>query len=130
MEDIYPNVIEDTSYKYILLDNKYISTVYIKEYPKELGFLELIECIPKEYVIDIAIECEKQNTMNILKKLSYQISNLNSEFSLVKSSQIDMDVLELSRCDAKALRKDIQVNNEEIFKTSFSITFFHEHLDF
>ena len=129
MEDIYPNVIEDTSYKYILLDNKYISTVYIKEYPKELGFLELIECIPKEYVIDIAIECEKQNTMNILKKLSYQISNLNSEFSLVKSSQIDMDVLELSRCDAKALRKDIQVNNEEIFKTSFSITFFHEDLN-
>ena len=129
MEDIYPNVIEDTSYKYILLDNKYISTVYIKEYPKELGFLELIECIPKEYVVDIAIECEKQNTMNILKKLSYQISNLNSEFSLVKSSQIDMDILELSRCDAKALRKDIQVNNEEIFKTSFSITFFHEDLN-
>lgn len=129
MDKLFPNIIEDVSYKYILLDNKYISTIYIKEYPKELGFLELIEDIPKEYIMDISIEIEKQDTLNILKKISYQITNLNSEFKLIKSNQIDLDILEISKHDAKELRKDIQVNNEEVFKISFSFTFFHEDLN-
>ena len=129
MEDILPDIIEDNSYKYMLLDDKYICNLYIKGFPKETSFLEIIESIPKEHIYDMSIIIEKQDTMKILKKLSYQISYLGTEINSVNKNQIDLDVMEMSKTDAKDLRKDIQVNNEEVYKISIYFTFFSSDIN-
>lgn len=129
IEEILPDIIENNSYKYIVLDGKYISSIYIKDYPKEAGFLEIMESLPKEYICDISISIKKQNTMDILKKLSYQISYFGTEIRDINKNQIDADILEISKDDAKNLRKDIQINNEEVYQVFFYITFFHEDLN-
>ena len=127
MEEILPDIIEDNSYKYLMVDNKYICSIYIKQYPKESGFLEIIDSKDVEY--DISIYIQKQDTYDVLKKISYQISNLRSELKDTRKNQLDLDIMEITTKDAKNLRREIQINNEEIFKINFQITFFHKDLE-
>lgn len=129
MEEILPDIIEDNSYKYLMVDNKYICSIYIKQYPKESGFLEIIDSIPKDVEYDISIYIQKQDTYDVLKKISYQISNLRSELKDTRKNQLDLDIMEITTKDAKNLRREIQINNEEIFKINFQITFFHKDLE-
>lgn len=129
MEEILPDIIEDNSYKYLMVDNKYICSIYIKQYPKESGFLEIIDLIPKDVEYDISIYIQKQDTYDVLKKISYQISNLRSELKDTRKNQLDLDIMEITTKDAKNLRREIQINNEEIFKINFQITFFHKDLE-
>lgn len=129
MEEILPDIIEDNSYKYLMVDNKYICSIYIKQYPKESGFLEIIDSIPKDVEYDISIYIQKQDTYDVLKKISYQISNLRSELKNTRKNQLDLDIMEITTKDAKNLRREIQINNEEIFKINFQITFFHKDLE-
>lgn len=129
MEEILPDIIEDNSYKYLMVDNKYICSIYIKQYPKESGFLEIIDSIPKDVEYDISIYIQKQETYDVLKKISYQISNLRSELKDTRKNQLDLDIMEITTKDAKNLRREIQINNEEIFKINFQITFFHKDLE-
>ncbi|CCZ56040.1 uncharacterized protein BN478_00930 [Clostridium sp. CAG:1219] len=65
----------------------------------------------------------------MLKKISYQISNLRSELKDTRKNQLDLDIMEITTKDAKNLRREIQINNEEIFKINFQITFFHKDLE-
>lgn len=129
MEEILPDIIEDNSYKYLMVDNKYICSIYIKQYPKESGFLEIIDSIPKDVEYDTSIYIQKQDTYDVLKKISYQISNLRSELKDTRKNQLDLDIMEITTKDAKNLRREIQINNEEIFKINFQITFFHKDLE-
>lgn len=129
MEEILPDIIEDNSYKYLMVDNKYICSIYIKQYPKESGCLEIIDSIPKDVEYDISIYIQKQDTYDVLKKISYQISNLRSELKDTRKNQLDLDIMEITTKDAKNLRREIQINNEEIFKINFQITFFHKDLE-
>lgn len=129
MRQILPDMLEDNSYKYILLDDKYISSICIKEYPKQSNFIEIIDSIPKDFVYDMVIEIEKKDTMDVLKKLSYQITNFTTEINSSNKNQIDLDILQVSNNDAKELRKDIQINNEEVYQVSVYITFFHKNLN-
>lgn len=129
MEEILPDIIEDNSYKYLMVDNKYICSIYIKQYPKESGFLEIIDSIPKDVEYDISIYIQKQDTYDVLKKISYQISNLRSELKDTRKNQLDLDIMEITTKDAKNLRREIKINNEEIFKINFQITFFHKDLE-
>ena len=129
MEEILPEVIEDNSYKYILLDDKYICNLCIKKLPREASFCEIINNIPKECIYDMSIEIEKMDTMKVLKKLSYQISYFGTEINVVNKNQLDLDVIEMSNNDAKELRKEIQVNNEEVFKINIYFTFFNSDLN-
>ena len=129
MEEILPDIIEDNSYKYLMVDNKYICSIYIKQYPKESGFLEIIDSIPKDVEYDTSIYIQKQDTYDVLKKISYQISNLRSELKDTRKNQLDLDIMEITTKDAKNLRREIQINTEEIFKINFQITFFHKDLE-
>ena len=129
MEEILPEFIEDNSYKYILLDDKYICNLCIKKLPREASFCEIINNIPKEFIYDMSIEIEKMDTMKVLKKLSYQISYFGTEMNVVNKNQLDLDVIEMSNNDAKELRKEIQVNNEEVFKINIYFTFFNSDLN-
>ena len=96
MEEILPDIIEDNSYKYLMVDNKYICSIYIKQYPKESGFLEIIDSIPKDVEYDTSIYIQKQDTYDVLKKISYQISNLRSELKDTRKNQLDLDIMEIT----------------------------------
>lgn len=119
-----PSYIENTDFRYINVDNKYIASLVIKEYPQKSFFLDIIESIPKTFSYDISIFLQKQDIMKVLKDLTYYISSSSAEISTINKNQLDIDILSKSREDAKNLRREIQINNEEVYNVCFFITLY------
>ena len=118
-ESIYPSYIDNTNFKYIKVDDKYIASIIIYDYPKSNYFLSIIESIPKDCEYTMCVYIQKQDTYKILKELTYSLSTSKSEINTAKGSQIDIDVIERSKDDATMLRREIQINNQEVFYINF-----------
>ena len=116
MNYIYPNSIDNKNFKYILLDNKYIATICIHGYPNFLAFTEIFKLLENVAYDEIVFSIHKQDTNKILKDLSNNIFKNEAEKNLISKEQIDVDILNKTSIDAKNLRYEIQINNEEIYK--------------
>lgn len=119
-----PSYVENIDFRYIKVDNKYIASLIIKDYPQKSFFLDIIDSIPKNFSYDISIFLQKQDIMKVLKDLTYYISSSSAEISTINKNQVDIDILNKSREDAKNLRREIQINNEEIYNVCFFITLY------
>lgn len=128
-DSIYPSYIDNTDFRYIKLDDKYIASIIIYDFPKYNTFLSIIESIPRDIEYTMSIYVKKQDTYKILKELTYSISTSKSEIKTAKSSQIDIDIITKSQDDANLLRKEIQINNQEIFYINFILTFYSNNSD-
>lgn len=124
MDEIFPSYIKNVDFRFIELDQKYIASLIISGYPKNLCFLNFFEALPKDLRYDISIFIQKRNTMEVLKELTYNISSSGAEISTIHDNQIDIDLLKRSKDEAKELRREIQLNNEEVFSIAFFITFY------
>lgn len=123
-----PSVVDNTNFRYILVDDKYIKSLIICNITSYIDFLEIIEAIPKDYIFDMVFEVKKQDTMNILKEITYNIGSSSSEIKSSSDNQIDIEILNKVKEDAKNLRKKIQIDNEEVFYVNIIITFFSNNL--
>ena len=125
ISNIYPSSIDNTNFRYIKIDNIYSSSILITNFPRFISFLQIIDSIPKKYLYDMSIYIKKQDSMKILKELTYYISSSSSEIKTINKNQIDIDILGQVKEDAKKLRKEIQINEQEIFFVNILITFFN-----
>lgn len=123
--NIFPSSIDNTNFRYIKIDNIYSSSILITNFPRFTSFLQIIENIPKKYLYDMSIYIRKQDNMKVLKELTYYISSSSSEIKTINKNQIDIDILGQVKEDAKNLRKEIQINEQEIFSVNFLITFYN-----
>lgn len=123
-ELIYPSFIDNTDFRYIKVDDKYIASIIIYDFPKYNTFLSIIEDIPKDMEYTMSIYIQKQDTYKILKELTYSISTSKSEIKTSKAAQMDIDIITKLQDDASFLRKEIQINNQEIFYINFILTFY------
>ena len=124
--DFFPSFIDNRDFRYIIVDGKYIGNLAIVNYPKEAGFLEIIECIPENVTYDLSYQVKKQDTTKILKELTYSISSNNTEIKTNNQNQIDIDILDNVVQDAKSIRKSIQIDNQEIFYVSIIICIYSD----
>jgi len=115
MLNFYPGYIDNTNFRYLNLDGKYIATICIVKYPKKGCFLDFMQALPKDIEFDMGIFIKKQDTSKILKEITYNISNSKAELKTANNNQIDVDLLDKVTNDAKRLRYEIQINNEEVY---------------
>lgn len=119
-----PSCIDNTNFKYLNIDEKIIVNLVIEEYPKYTEFIQVLDAIPKNINYDMSMYIKKQDTEKILKELTYKISSSNAEIKTVNNNQIDIDIINNVKSDAINLRKEIQINNQEVFNLSIIITFY------
>lgn len=122
MINFYPGFIDNTDFRYINVDGKYISTLYIKAFPKKMFFLDFINNMPKNIQFDMSVFVQKQDTLKVLKDITYNISNSKAETNTINNNQIDIDVIDKLTDDAKKLRYQIQINNEQVYNIYTFIT--------
>lgn len=127
INEIYPNIIDNTNFRYIKIDNIYSSSIIISNFPRYASFLQIIDSIPKKYSYDMSIFIRKQDNMKVLKDLTYYISSSASEIKTSNKNQIDIDLISKVKDDAKELRKQIQINGQEVFFINILITFYSEN---
>lgn len=121
---IYPSYVDSSNFKYIKIDDKYVASLVIYDYPYSIEFGQIIDSIDKTYLFDLSMYISKLDTIKVLKNISYNISNSKAEIKTTDESRIDADILNKQESDLKNLRRDIQINNEEVFKFNLVITFY------
>ena len=65
--------------------------------------------------MNISIFYEKKDSLKTLKELSYNIGNVGVELKQFNENRQDIDIAEYAYNDAKYIRKQIQINNEDIY---------------
>ncbi len=123
-KSIIPSYIDNTNFRYLKVDNKYIASIIISDYPREIDVFEFIEALLNNVSYDMSMYIQKQDTANILKQLSYSISSSGTELKTANENQLDIDILDRLKEDAKRLRRDIQLNNEEVYYLNIYITLY------
>lgn len=122
--DILPNYINTKNFRNIEVDGKYISNVVVKRYPKKISFCQVFESLPTDIEFDISLIITKKDKNKILKDLTYKISSISSEIKTTNKNQIDIETLKKINDESLNLRKDIQVNDEEVYGVNLIFSFF------
>lgn len=101
--------------KYLEIDNLYYSGLIVVNYYREQTDLILKNLIETNININISIFYEKQDSYKTIKDLTYHIGNVGVELKESNQNRQDIDIAAFTYNDAKYIRKEIQVNNEDIY---------------
>lgn len=110
-----PSYINLTNPKYIEIDNLYYSNLIITNYYHEQNDLLLKTILDSNINMNISIFYERQNPYKIVKDLTYQIGNVGVDLKFGNENREDIEIAAFTYKDAKYIRKEIQVNNEDIY---------------
>jgi hypothetical protein len=108
---LYINLINP---QYIEIDGMFFSSLLIINYNRifqELIFKNILE-INENILISIYIE--KNNQYKIIKEIARNIGNTTVDLEKINNSRIDIDIAKSSLEDAKYIRKEMQLNNQQL----------------
>ena len=112
--------------KYIEIDNLYYAGVIITNYYREQTDIILKNLIESNIDMNISIFYEKQDPYKTIKDLTYHIGNVGVEIKNKNQNREDIEIATFTYNDAKYIRKEIQVNNEDIYFLYIYIILFSE----
>ena len=110
-----PSYINLNNPKYIEIDNLFYSNLIITNYYHEQRDLLLKTVLDSNINMNISIFYEKQNPYKIVKDLTYHIGNVGVDLKTGNENREDIEIAAFTYQDAKYIRKEIQVNNEDIY---------------
>lgn len=108
---LYINLINP---QYIEIDGMFFSSLLIINYNRifqELIFKNILET--NENIL-ISIYIEKNNQYKIIKEIARNIGNTTVDLEKINNSRIDIDIAKSSLEDAKYIRKEMQLNNQQL----------------
>lgn len=83
--------------------------------------------IDSNFNINISMYYEKLNTYKVIKDLTYHIGNVGVDLKNYSESRQDIDIAAFSYNDAKYIRKEIQINNEDLYFIYIYINVFSQN---
>ena len=101
--------------KYIEIDDLFYSGIIITNYYREQTDIILKNLIETNIDMNISIFYEKQDPYKTIKDLTYNIGNVGVEIKDKNKNREDIEIATFTYNDAKYIRKEIQVNNEDIY---------------
>lgn len=113
--NMFPNSLDTTNPNYLICDGKYISTLFVINFNKEMEGAFLDKILSLEIDLELSIFYEKQSTSEIIKKITYYIGNTGADIKSSNENQSDSEVMATTYYDAKYIRKQLQVNGEELY---------------
>ena len=110
-----PSYINLANPKYIEIDNNYYSSLILINYFREQGELILRSLIDTNIDVNISIFYEKQDTYKTIRELTYHIGNVGADLKGNNQNRQDIEIAAFTYNDAKYIRKELQINNEELY---------------
>ena len=114
-DSISPAYINKQNPKYFEVDNLFYSSLIVVNYYREQTDLLLKNLVETNINMNISIFYEKQDSYKTIKDLTYHIGNVGVELKESNENRQDIDIAAYTYNDAKYIRKEIQVNNEELY---------------
>ena len=121
-----PSYINLNNPKFIEIDGMYYSGLLAVNYIREQDELILKSVIDTNINIYISMYYEKQDTYKVIKDLTYNIGNVKVDMEKIGENRQDADIVAYTYNDAKYIRKQMQINNEELYFFYMYITIFSE----
>ena len=125
-DNISPSYINLNNPKYIEIDNMYYSGIIIVNYYREYNDLILKKILDSNLNMNISIFYEKQDPYKAIRNLTYHIANVGVDLKESNQNRQDIDIAAFTYNDAKYIRKEIQINNEDIYFLYIYINVFSE----
>lgn len=122
-----PSYINLNNPKYIEIDGIFCSSILIVDYYREQREVIFKDLIDTNININMSIFYERQNPYKIIKDLTYNIGNAAVDLENSNNRQ-DIDLVEFTYDDAKYIRKQLQVNNEDFYYLYAYITVYCDNL--
>ncbi len=105
----------------------FYSGIIIVNYYREYNDLILKKILDSNLNMNVSIFFEKQDPYKIIKNLTYHIANVGIDLKEGNQNRQDIDIAAFTYNDAKYIRKEIQVNNEDIYFLYIYINAFSEN---
>ena len=110
-----PSYINLSNPKYIEIDNNYYASLLIINYFREQTDLILKSIIDTNIDVNISIFYEKQDTYKAIRELTYHIGNVGVDIKSNNQNRQDIEIATFTYNDAKYIRKELQINNEDLY---------------
>ena len=127
-DKVSPAYINLQNPKYIEIDNLYYAGLIVVDYYREQTDIILKTLIETNINMNISMFYEKQDSFKTIKDLTYHIGNVGVELKESNQNREDIDIAAFTYNDAKYIRKEIQVNNEDIYYLYIYISIYAENI--
>ena len=114
-DKISPSYINNTNPKYLEIDNTYYSGIMVVDFYREYTDLILKPILQTSMNMIVSMFYEKQDTYQTIKDLTYHIGNVGADMKEGNENREDIEIVAFTYQDAKYIRKQMQVNNEDMY---------------
>lgn len=115
LDTMVPSFVDNRNPKYVSIDGFLYGGILIIDYYREYDELILKNLIKSSVDMRISIFYERQDVYKTIKKLTYYIGNVGVDLKSGNQNREDVDLAAFSYNDAKYIRKEMQVNNEDLY---------------
>ena len=104
------------------------SGLLVVNYIREQDDLILKSIIDSNVNLYLSIYYEKQDTYKVIKDLTYNIGNVKVDLEKIGENRQDAEIAAFTYNDAKYIRKEMQINNEDLYFLYIYITTFSSNI--
>lgn len=106
----------------------YFSSLIIVNYYREYSDIILKNLLELNININISIFYEKQDNYRTIKDLTYHIGNVSADLKESNRNREDIEIAAFTYNDARYIRKELQLNNDELYYLYIYLTVFSKNL--
>ncbi|MBQ9313440.1 MAG: ATP-binding protein [Clostridia bacterium] len=127
--ELCPTFVDTTNPKYIMLDDYYVASLFINNYNSEMegGFLDKLISSDNDFVLSMFYT--KRSTYETMKELTGVIGNSGANIKISGNNQIDIDLMRGSYENAKYIKKQLQIENDELFDLNIYLLIYGDTLE-
>ena len=101
--------------KWVEIDGIYYASLIVINYSREIEGLFLSAIAMLDIDIQISMFYEKKNSYEVIKELTYRIGNAGANLKMSNQNQQNFEILGGVYEDAKYIRKQLQMGEEDLF---------------
>lgn len=107
----------------------YYASLILVDYYREYSDIIFKNIINSNINMNLSIFYEKSDRFKTIRDLTYHISNVGVDLNKYNSSREDIDIAKFSYDDAKFIRREMQLNNEDLYYLYVYITVYSDDVE-
>ena len=127
-DNMAPAYINIKNPKYLEIDNLFYGGLIVVNYYREQNDILLKSLLETNINMNISIFYEKQDSYKTIKDLTYHIGNVGVDIKENNQNREDIDIAIFTYNDAKYIRKEMQVNNEDLYFLYIYVDIFADNI--
>ncbi len=121
---ICSSYIDFNNFNYVIIDGLYYCSLLVINYSREMESLFLDKILSLDINTNVSMYYEKKSSYEVIKELTYIIGNVGADIKTSNENQQDIDVVGNTYTDAKFIRKQLQLGDENFYYINIQIGIF------